>query len=138
MEERIRVMIADDQRPTRRGLRALLTLYPEVELVGEAANGLEAVSLVRESCPDVVLMDMRMPVLDGVNATKWIKLQWPEVKIVGLTMHGIYRDEAFAAGVDTFLIKGCSSETLLDAILQFRELSSSKAQPARKVKQIDR
>ncbi len=125
MEERIRVMIADDQGPTRRGLRALLTLYPEVELVGEAANGQEAVIKVRECWPDVVLMDMQMPVLDGVSATKWIKLQWPGVKIVGLTMHGIYEDEAVAAGVDAFLIKGCSAETLLDSILQFKEFSSS-------------
>ena len=126
MEERIRVMIADDQRPTRRGLRALLTLYPEVELVGEAADGQEAVRMVRECWPDVVLMDMQMPVLDGVNATKWIKLQWPGVKIVGLTMHGIYEDEAVAAGVDAFLIKGCSAESLLGAILQFKEFSSSE------------
>ena len=126
MEERIRVMIADDQRPTRRGLRALLTLYPEVELVGEAADGQEAVRMVRECWPDVVLMDMQMPVLDGVNATKWIKLQWPGVKIVGLTMHGLYEDEAVAAGVDALLIKGCSAETLIDAILQFRQFSSSE------------
>ena len=126
MEERIRVMIADDQRPTRKGLRALLTLYPEVELVGEAADGQEAVRMVRECWPDVVLMDMQMPVLDGVNATRWIKLQWPGVKIVGLTMHGIYEDEALAAGVDAFLIKGCSAEALLNAILQFRQFSSSE------------
>ena len=126
MGERIRVMIADDQRPTRRGLRALLTLYPEVELVGEAADGQEAVGMVRERRPDVVLMDMQMPVLDGVNATKLIKLQWPGIKIVGLTMHGIYEDEALAAGVDTFLIKGCSAETLLNAILQFRQFSNGE------------
>lgn len=126
MEERIRVMIADDQRPTRRGLRALLTLYPEVELVGEAANGQEAVRLVRECWPDVVLMDMQMPVLDGVSATKWIKLQWPGVKIVGLTMHGTYEYEAVAAGVDAFLIKGCSAKVLIDAILQFKQFSSSE------------
>ena len=126
MEERIRVMIADDQRPTRRGLRALLTLYPEVELVGEAADGQEAVRMVRECWPDVVLMDMQMPVLDGVKATRWIKLQWPGVKIVGLTMHGIYEDEAVAAGVDAFLIKGCSAKALINAILQFRQFSSSE------------
>ena len=124
MDERIRVMIADDQLPTRRGLRALLTLYPEVELVGEAANGQEAVRMVRECWPDVVLMDMQMPVLDGVNATRWIKLQWPGVMIVGLTMHGIYEDEALAAGVDAFLIKGSSTETLLNTILQFRQFSA--------------
>ena len=137
MEERIRVMIADDQRPTRRGLRALLTLYPAVELVGEAADGQEAVRMVRECWPDVVLMDMQMPVLDGVNATRWIKLQWPGVKIVGLTVHAIYEDEAVAAGVDAFLIKGCAAETLIDAILQFRHFSSSEVQPAVKVKQIE-
>ena len=104
----------------------MLTLYPEVELVGEAADGQEAVRMVRECWPDVVLMDMQMPVLDGVNATKWIKLQWPGVKIVGLTMHGMYEDEAVAAGVDAFLIKGCSAETLITAILQFRQFSSSE------------
>lgn len=120
MEQRIRVLVADDQQPARQGLIALLTLCPEIELVGEAADGLEAVRLVAIHRPDVVLMDMQMPVMDGLEATRRIKKQWSEVKIIGLTMYERYKAHAFSAGVDVFLIKGCATETLLNAILNFK------------------
>jgi DNA-binding NarL/FixJ family response regulator len=117
MNQRIRVLIADDQQPAREGLRALLAYYPEVEIVGEATNGQEAVSLVAACQPDVVLMDMHMPVMDGVAATQGIKRNWPQVRVIALTMYAQYRAKACAAGADAFLMKGGSAESLLDAIL---------------------
>jgi len=126
MKRRIRVMIADDQQPTRLGLIALLTLCPEVELAGEAADGLEAVVLAAERRPDVVLMDMQMPGMDGLEATRHIKRQKSEIKVIALTMYSRYKAQALAAGVDAFLLKGCATETLLDAILDLRDSQTPK------------
>ena len=121
MKQRVRVLIADDQQATRQGLSALLILCPEVELVGEAVDGLEAVQMVAEHRPDVVLMDMQMPVMDGLEAARRIKKQWSEIKVIGLTMYNRYKTLAISAGVDEFLIKGCATETLLDAILNLND-----------------
>jgi DNA-binding NarL/FixJ family response regulator len=116
-KRRVRVLITDDQRPTRQGLRALLALHPQVEVVGEAANGQESVALVGERHPDVVLMDVRMPVMDGLEATRRIKSQWPEVKVIALSMYPLYRAQAHAAGAEVFLLKGCPAEELEAAIV---------------------
>lgn len=139
----MRVLIADDRPRSRNGLRALLATarlsasrlslgaepqaegstksqgeaLSEVEVVGEAADGREAVRLVEKCQPDVVLMDARMPVMDGLEATRLIKDRWPEVKVVVLTMYASYRADALAAGADAFLVKGCPAEELLQAIL---------------------
>jgi DNA-binding NarL/FixJ family response regulator len=112
-----RVLIADDRPRSRDGLKVLLATWPEVEVVGEAANGQEAVRLVDECRPEVVLMDAIMPVMDGLEATGVIKDRWPEVKVIVLTIHAAYRIDALAAGADTFLIKGCLATELLKAIL---------------------
>ena len=117
MQHSMRVLIADDRPRSRDGLRALLATWPEVEVVGEAADGQEAVRLVEECRADVVLMDVRMPAMDGLEATRLIKDRWPEVKVVVLTMYATYRADALAAGADAFLVKGCPAEELLEAIL---------------------
>ena len=116
MTMQTRVLIADDRPRSRSGLRAVLALRPEIEIVGEAADGQEAVRLVAECRPDVVLMDARMPVLDGVEATRLIKERWPEVRVIVLTIHASYRADALAAGADAFLVKGCPARELVAAI----------------------
>ena len=95
----------------------MLTLSPQIKVIGEAVDGREAVYLVAERQPDVVLMDMQMPVMDGLEATKRIKEQWPEVRVIALTMYPRYRVEAVAAGVDTFLLKDSPTELLQNTIL---------------------
>jgi DNA-binding NarL/FixJ family response regulator len=114
---RCRILIADDRSQARDGLRALLATVPAVEVVGEAVNGQEAVQLVVESRPDVVLMDAKMPVLDGLEATRLIKAEWPEVRVIVLTIHAALGAEALAAGANAFLVKGCPAGELLGTIL---------------------
>jgi DNA-binding NarL/FixJ family response regulator len=127
MERQVRVLIADDRPTTRQGLRALLDLLDQVEVIGEAANGQESVDLVAAHRPDVVLMDMQMPVMDGVEATRCIKAQWPAVRVIALTIYARYRAKALAAGADDFLLKEGTPEPLLGAILgQTHGLSSNR------------
>ncbi len=116
MDQRIRVLIADDHPRSRRGLRVLLRTWPRVDVLGEAEDGLEAVRLVEECRPDVVLMDVQMPELDGIEAARHIKARWPEVKVIVLTVHATHQAEALSAGVDGFLVKGCTCEELFAAI----------------------
>ena len=117
MSEQCKVLIADDNMRARLGLRALLALNPEIEVVGEVADGREAVQRVRDGQPDVVLMDARMPQMDGLEATRQIKGHWPQVRIVMVSMYASHRAEALAAGADAFLVKGCPAGELLAAIL---------------------
>lgn len=116
MKPRVQVLIVDDRPISRNGLRALLGTLPDITIVGEAADGQEAVRLVEELEPDVVLMDVCMPVLDGLAATRIIKKRWPEVKVVVLTMYALPEHDVMAAGADAFLIKGCPSRELFGAI----------------------
>jgi DNA-binding NarL/FixJ family response regulator len=98
----------------------VLDLRPEIAVVGEAEDGREAVQLVGELDPDLVLMDARKPVMDGLEATRLIKAQWPEVRIVVLTIDAGSQAEALAAGADAFLVKGCSVEDLLELVRNTR------------------
>ena len=124
--KRCQVLIADDRPQSRDGLRSLLATVPEVKVVGEAANGQEAVRLVEEHHPDVILMDVQMPDVDGLEATRIIKNRWPQVKVVVLTMYGSYRTDVLAAGADAFLLKGCSDQDLLAAILDDTEVQGTR------------
>ncbi len=114
---RLRILLADDHATSRKGLRALLATYPSTQVICEATNGHEAVQLVEETEPDVVVMDIRMPLLDGLEATRRIKARWPAVKVVALTANASNRAQVLAAGADEFLVKGCPAEDLFQAIL---------------------
>jgi len=118
MSKQCKVLIADDNGRARLGLQALLALRPEIEVVGGATDGNEAVRWVRDSQPDVVLMDARMPQMDGLEATRQIKGRWPQVRIVVVSMYASHRAEALAAGADVFLVKGCPAGELLAAIME--------------------
>lgn len=117
MNQPKRVFIVDDQPSALRGLRAILTFYPEILVVGQAVNGQEALWLIAQQQPDVVVMDLQMPVMDGVEATRQIKQHWPAIKVIVLTVQATRRAEALDAGADHFLLKGNGPEALQQAIL---------------------
>ena len=114
----IRLLLADDHKIMREGLRALIGREPDLEVVGEAANGREAVALARERTPRVVLMDVAMPDLNGVEATRQIRSAAPGASVIALSIH---RDRRFVthmlrAGASGYVLKGCSFEELVRAI----------------------
>jgi YesN/AraC family two-component response regulator len=121
MNGQVRVLIADDRQSARQGLKALLSFTSQIEIIGEASNGRDAVQIAAQTRPDVVLMDMHMPIMDGLQATKQIKTYCPEIWIVVLTMYPTYQKEALQAGADVFLIKGCAAEALEAAIFAARD-----------------
>ncbi|NJL64203.1 MAG: response regulator transcription factor [Methylacidiphilales bacterium] len=114
----IKVLIVDDQHLIRQGLRTLLELEPDLEIIGEAENGQEALNLIRELAPDVVLMDMRMPVMDGVAATRAIQKDFTKVKVLVLTTFddNEYVTAALQHGAMGYLLKDTPSEELAVAI----------------------
>ena len=114
----IRVLVADDQSMVRAGLRMLLSDQPDVEVVGEATDGNEAVSLTRQLRPDVVLMDIRMPAVDGIEATRRIVAQDPAARILVLTTFDIddHVYEALCAGASGFVLKDDPPEQLISAV----------------------
>jgi DNA-binding NarL/FixJ family response regulator len=119
----IRVLIVDDIVEVRRDLRTLLTLTEGIEIVGEAANGLEAIRKVDTLHPDVVLLDLEMPVLDGYQAASQIKARHPSCRVIALTVHGYQeaQQKALQIGVDFFIVKGTPMEILIEAILDKKE-----------------
>jgi DNA-binding NarL/FixJ family response regulator len=117
-EKRIAVVVVDDQRVVREGLAMVLGLMPDVEVLGTASNGEEAIALAEQLRPQVVLMDLRMPVLDGVEATKRIAVAQPQTKVVVLTT---YADDhtviqALRAGACGFLTKDATNEQIRAAL----------------------
>jgi DNA-binding NarL/FixJ family response regulator len=115
-EQCVRILIADDQKRTRQSLKALLsTSLPGAE-IWEAASGAEALRLVEDMHPQLVLMDIRMPGVDGLDATRGIKSRWPQIKVLVLSMYQGRQEEARAAGADLFVSKGETPERLLGAL----------------------
>ena len=112
----MQILIADDQPRARQSLKALLATWPKVDGVREACSGQEAVRSVEEALPDVVVMDARMPDMDGVAATRVIKERWPRVKVVVWSMYPEYETEARLAGADAFVTKGEPPQQLLSRI----------------------
>jgi DNA-binding NarL/FixJ family response regulator len=114
----IRVLLVDDQALFREGLRTLLSVWPDLEVVGEAGDGEEAVATVVALHPDVVLMDLRMPVLDGVAATRRLRQELPTCKIIVLTTFDDddHVFDGLRAGAVGYLLKDVPSEKLVEAI----------------------
>jgi DNA-binding NarL/FixJ family response regulator len=114
----IKILITDDHRIFRLGLRALLEQESDIEVVGEAANGQEAVLQAQKCRPDVVIMDVAMPVMNGVEATNHILSIFPETKILALSMYSDrrYIINMFQAGASGYLLKDCAYEELSRAI----------------------
>ena len=114
----VRILITDDHGVVRQGLRMFLSLDPEFEVVGEAENGEEAVAMARELRPDVVLMDLLMPVMDGIEATGVIRRELSDVEVIALTsvLEDVSVSEAVRAGAIGYLLKNTEAEALGRAI----------------------
>ena len=114
----IRVMLVDDHKMVRRGLAAFLQSYDDLQLAGEAENGEAAIELCAEAHPDVILMDMLLPGLDGAATTRAIRQQFPQVQVIALTSfkEGKLVREALEAGAIGYLLKDVSADELVEAI----------------------
>ncbi|MET8102531.1 response regulator transcription factor [Streptomyces sp. NPDC005236] len=114
----IRVVIADDQQMVRQGFTVLLNTHPGIEVIGQAVDGVDAVRKVAELSPDVVLMDIRMPELGGIEATRRITTDTPHIKVLVLTTFDLdeYVYEALRAGASGFLLKDASADQLAEAV----------------------
>ena len=116
MQRMIKVLVADNQPRARNSVRALLSTWSLVGEVRQAGNGREALDLVREFQPDLVLMDVRMPEMDGLEATVLIKARSPQVKVIVLSIYPEYRPEALAVGADAFVSKADAPRELLGVL----------------------
>ncbi|MFK0118786.1 response regulator [Streptomyces sp. NPDC090994] len=114
----IRVLIADDQQMVRQGFTVLLNTQPDIEVTGQAVDGLDAVAKAGDITPDVVLMDIRMPDLDGIEATRRITAAHPGIRVLVLTTFDLdeYVYEALRAGASGFLLKDASADQLAEAV----------------------
>jgi PAS domain S-box-containing protein len=123
---KIRILFADDHAVIRQGLVKMISGQPDIQVVGEAANGREALDLARNLRPDAVIMDVSMPEMDGIEATRLIKAELPEIRVIGLSM---YEDEQIAlsmseAGAEAFVSKSAGLPTLLKAIYGIKSAKS--------------
>ncbi|EJL6390868.1 response regulator [Vibrio vulnificus] len=118
MDKPIRVVIVDDHQVVLDGFMARLEMESEIDVVGTASNGLEALDVVKQHKPDVVLMDISMPILNGIEATRMIKAEWPEAKILMLTMHDNreYIMKVMQEGAVGYMLKEISAEKMVQAI----------------------
>ena len=118
LDRLIRIGIADDNKLVRETLRLMLDCSPNIQVVGEAENGSEAIAMVEAFQPDVVLMDISMPVVNGIQATRSITSNFPDTKVIvlGMPTDQTSSDTALQAGACQFLTKDCGREKLINAI----------------------
>ncbi len=116
-----RILLVEDHQIVREGIRRMVELEPDMQIVAEAGNGTEALEQMRIHSPDVVLMDVKMPGMDGIQVTKEMKKLWPNAKILILTMFGDYLNEAIEAGAAGYISKDLRREELLQAIRNVNE-----------------
>ncbi|MER3424634.1 MAG: DNA-binding response regulator [Nitrospiraceae bacterium] len=114
----VRVLLVDDHTLVRQGVRSLLDAHPQVQVIGEASDGQEAIALARALKPEIILMDINMPKMDGIEATRRIKQEQPETIVIGLSVHNSGTLEAAmrAAGAEAFLAKPVKQSLLYDAL----------------------
>ena len=118
MKEKVRIVLAEDHTILREGLRALLTADPNFEIIGEAADGRAAVRFVEKQIPDLILMDLSMPRMTGMDAIREIKKRYPQTKIIALTVHKTeeYLRTTLHAGADGYVLKDATRDELMMAI----------------------
>ena len=116
MDKRPRILVVDDNPHARKALAAFLTTLSWCREVYQSTNGMDALEKVNNEIPDLVLMDVQMPAMDGLEATRIIKKRWPAIKVVILTIYAEYRPQAQQAGADAFLVKGCSMDEMSSTI----------------------
>lgn len=118
MSQSIRVLLVEDHELTRQGLSYSLDQVEDIEVAAQAVNGQEAVALAESTRPDVILMDVVLPVMNGIEATQRIKERWPEVKVIMLTSHGEQEKvfSAFTAGADGYCMKEIKTDVLIQVI----------------------
>jgi len=126
--EKIKVLLVDDNEVVREGLESLLKPHTDIEVIGKAVDGLEAIAKAQELNPDVILMDAQMPRADGAEATRRIKAIMPDVKVLFLTVYGDYVGDALSAGASWYLTKDCRRQDLLEAIRTLAQSKKSRAQ----------
>jgi DNA-binding NarL/FixJ family response regulator len=116
--DKIRIVLAENHMIVREGLRSLMESTGNVEVVGEAEDGQIAVRLTQELCPDIVIMDVSMPVMDGIQATRQIKEKVSDVRVIMLTMHSgeMYVQQALQAGASGYLVKDTAAQILMEAV----------------------
>lgn len=131
----IRVMIVDDHAMVRTGLGAFLQVYPDLELIGEAETGEEALKLCEKLLPEVILMDLVMPEMDGATATRLIRTRWPDIQVIALTSfkEEEWVEKAIQAGAVGYLLKNVTADELADAIRAARSGQPTLAPEATKV-----
>ena len=125
--EKIKVLIVDDNEVVREGLKSIFEPQADIEVVGQAVDGLDAVAKAEKLYPEVILMDAQMPGIDGTEATRRIKQSLPDVKVLFLTVYGEYVGPALAAGASWYLTKDCRRQDLLEAIRVLAQSSRAKA-----------
>jgi DNA-binding NarL/FixJ family response regulator len=125
--EKFRVLIVDDCAVVRDGLQSILQAASDIEVVGEAGDGCDALAQVEKLRPDIVLVDAQMPGMDGVATTSCLKEQWPKVKVLFLTVHSSYIGAALAAGADSCLMKDCTWRELMEAVRKVGGKTQHKA-----------
>ena len=118
LTDKIRVLLADDHTILRAGLRMMLNAQPDIEVIGEASSGREAVAITAHLAPDVVIMDISMPEMNGIEATRQIKKQFPDVRVLILTMHENegYLFQSLRAGASGYMMKEAADTELIQAI----------------------
>jgi len=123
LKKPVRVLIADDHALVREGIRKILSVEPEIEVVGEVTDGDEAIKFAREHQVDIILMDINMPKINGITACKVIKEEYPDVAVIALTIHDQeeYLFEMINAGISGYVLKDISPDKLVSTILDASE-----------------